>query len=132
VFCVLCFVFCVLCFVFCVLCFVFCVLCFVFCFRFVSFFFFFLFFFLFFFFFFFFFLFSFQYLCFHAVLSWGDASKRRAFFDRFAQDKGFDPLVPGNWYSITTRSFHDHQVCLVFFLHMQKSGADNFRAMKQY
>eukprot|EP00026_Physarum_polycephalum_P002350 Phypoly_transcript_02356.p1 GENE.Phypoly_transcript_02356~~Phypoly_transcript_02356.p1 ORF type:complete len:908 (+),score=118.97 Phypoly_transcript_02356:113-2836(+) len=43
------------------------------------------------------------------IYSWTDEKKRKTFFDRFAHDKGFDPLVPGNWYSVTTRMFHDYQ-----------------------
>lgn len=28
-------------------------------------------------------------------------SRKRMFFEEFAQKKGFDPLVPKNWYSVT-------------------------------
>lgn len=32
---------------------------------------------------------------------WNDAANRRKVFDRIAQENGFDPLIPENWYSIS-------------------------------
>eukprot|EP00026_Physarum_polycephalum_P001044 Phypoly_transcript_01045.p1 GENE.Phypoly_transcript_01045~~Phypoly_transcript_01045.p1 ORF type:complete len:1215 (-),score=190.78 Phypoly_transcript_01045:36-3680(-) len=33
--------------------------------------------------------------------SWGKQKERRKFFDLFAMDQGFDPLVPDNWYNVS-------------------------------
>lgn len=33
--------------------------------------------------------------------SWLNAKKLRAFFDALASDRGFDPLIPENWYTVT-------------------------------
>eukprot|EP00026_Physarum_polycephalum_P000635 Phypoly_transcript_00636.p1 GENE.Phypoly_transcript_00636~~Phypoly_transcript_00636.p1 ORF type:complete len:901 (-),score=99.66 Phypoly_transcript_00636:59-2761(-) len=33
---------------------------------------------------------------------WNDLRNQRKFFERVAQKKGFDPLVPSNWYKVTT------------------------------
>lgn len=33
---------------------------------------------------------------------WLEFSNRRKFFENFAKEKGFDSLVPANWYMITT------------------------------
>lgn len=29
---------------------------------------------------------------------WANKENRRLFFEKYAKDKGFDPLVPQNWY----------------------------------
>jgi hypothetical protein len=29
---------------------------------------------------------------------------RRKFFENYAKNNGFDPLIPENWYSVTTES----------------------------
>eukprot|EP00026_Physarum_polycephalum_P010489 Phypoly_transcript_10653.p1 GENE.Phypoly_transcript_10653~~Phypoly_transcript_10653.p1 ORF type:complete len:428 (-),score=54.41 Phypoly_transcript_10653:8-1153(-) len=34
---------------------------------------------------------------------------RRSFFDKFALAQGFDPLVPDNWYSVSSYSLSQHQ-----------------------
>ena len=31
---------------------------------------------------------------------WAEQANRKAFLDEFAKDKGFDPLIPANWYLI--------------------------------
>jgi hypothetical protein len=33
------------------------------------------------------------------VVSWGDNEVRRAFFEKYAQQSGFDPLDAAKWYS---------------------------------
>lgn len=35
---------------------------------------------------------------------------RRNFFDSFAMKKGFDPLVPNNWYSVSLKAIKAHKV----------------------
>jgi len=32
---------------------------------------------------------------------WREKQHRRDFFNEFAKEKGFDPSVPENWYSVT-------------------------------
>eukprot|EP00026_Physarum_polycephalum_P002139 Phypoly_transcript_02143.p1 GENE.Phypoly_transcript_02143~~Phypoly_transcript_02143.p1 ORF type:complete len:817 (+),score=78.77 Phypoly_transcript_02143:221-2671(+) len=32
---------------------------------------------------------------------WEDSKNKREFFDKFARDRGFDPLLPANWYSLS-------------------------------
>ena len=31
---------------------------------------------------------------------WGNPSNRRRYFERFAEERGFDPLIAENWYSV--------------------------------
>eukprot|EP00026_Physarum_polycephalum_P002905 Phypoly_transcript_02914.p1 GENE.Phypoly_transcript_02914~~Phypoly_transcript_02914.p1 ORF type:complete len:836 (+),score=73.69 Phypoly_transcript_02914:81-2588(+) len=38
--------------------------------------------------------------------SWRDIKKRRAFFTKIAADKGFDPLIPSNWYQLSFNTFN--------------------------
>eukprot|EP00026_Physarum_polycephalum_P003664 Phypoly_transcript_03677.p1 GENE.Phypoly_transcript_03677~~Phypoly_transcript_03677.p1 ORF type:complete len:748 (+),score=79.94 Phypoly_transcript_03677:247-2244(+) len=40
---------------------------------------------------------------------WSEAKKRRKFFEQYAAEHGFDPLVPENWYSQTRGSVIAHQ-----------------------
>lgn len=44
---------------------------------------------------------------------WTDVHNCRKFFDQFAASRGFDPRVPGNWYSITWREIHNAKVANV-------------------
>ena len=32
---------------------------------------------------------------------WNDADNRRSFFEKYAKEHGFNPLVPENWYTIS-------------------------------
>lgn len=41
---------------------------------------------------------------------WANARNRRHFFERFAADKGFDPLIAQNWYSITHEQLDEYKV----------------------
>ena len=50
---------------------------------------------------------------------WDDTKNQRSFMMSFAQDKGFDPLVPTNWYSVSTESF------LALRVRTQKSDKNN-------
>lgn len=34
---------------------------------------------------------------------WKDMNNQREFFDSFAAERNFDPLIPENWYSFTKR-----------------------------
>lgn len=52
---------------------------------------------------------------------WTTKSSRRSFFDKLAQKKNFDPLIPGNWYSRTREFFSNEHVCLFTFVF----GANN-------
>jgi hypothetical protein len=36
---------------------------------------------------------------------WADSKNQREFMLSFAREKGFDPLLPANWYSVSTGSF---------------------------
>lgn len=36
---------------------------------------------------------------------WRDIKRRKAFFDEFASEKGFNPLNPENWYGLTPADF---------------------------
>jgi hypothetical protein len=35
------------------------------------------------------------------VKYWQSKENRKKFFDQYAQEKGFDPLLPDNWYTTT-------------------------------
>jgi hypothetical protein len=35
---------------------------------------------------------------------WGDALHRRKFFENYAAESGFNPLIPNNWYSLSFES----------------------------
>jgi hypothetical protein len=43
---------------------------------------------------------------------WSDTKSRREFFDNFAKDKSFDPLVASNWYSWGYDDFMKYRVML--------------------
>ncbi len=45
---------------------------------------------------------------------WTDIKDRRRFFDNFAKEMKFDPLVASNWYSITLEDVIDHGVYIPF------------------
>eukprot|EP00026_Physarum_polycephalum_P001974 Phypoly_transcript_01978.p1 GENE.Phypoly_transcript_01978~~Phypoly_transcript_01978.p1 ORF type:complete len:752 (+),score=127.08 Phypoly_transcript_01978:45-2300(+) len=38
---------------------------------------------------------------------WEDPLKRKNFFDQFASENGFDPLVPENWYSVSSNELRE-------------------------
>lgn len=40
---------------------------------------------------------------------------RQLFFSLFAKEKGFDPLVPENWYSVPSEELLSSKVCWVGF-----------------
>lgn len=42
---------------------------------------------------------------------WGEVKNRKKFFDDFASDRNFDPLISENWYSITTKDVEGTKVC---------------------
>lgn len=39
---------------------------------------------------------------------------KRKFLDNFAKQKGFDPLIAENWYTIQISDIKEEQVCLIF------------------
>lgn len=41
---------------------------------------------------------------------WANLDNRRAFFEAFARDHGFDPHVSSNWENITTQHLRDRKV----------------------
>lgn len=41
---------------------------------------------------------------------WKNKSARRSFFDSFADDHGFDPLIANNWYSVNPQMLADYKV----------------------
>eukprot|EP00026_Physarum_polycephalum_P001704 Phypoly_transcript_01706.p1 GENE.Phypoly_transcript_01706~~Phypoly_transcript_01706.p1 ORF type:complete len:1010 (+),score=136.82 Phypoly_transcript_01706:80-3109(+) len=44
-----------------------------------------------------------------AAKFWGDAKNRRAFFEDFAKQNGFDPLIARNWESVSAKSIKVHK-----------------------
>lgn len=44
---------------------------------------------------------------------WDDKAKRRKWFDNFAKINNIDPLIPKNWYSITTSDISSVKVTLL-------------------
>jgi hypothetical protein len=62
---------------------------------------------------------------------WQDATHRREFFDKLASKKGFDPLIPDNWYSLSKETIINEKVslkrvflCIYFFLLEVWRGCD--------
>jgi hypothetical protein len=43
---------------------------------------------------------------------WANLQNRRKFFDEFARENNFDPLIPDNWYGISKRQIKNKQVLL--------------------
>lgn len=41
---------------------------------------------------------------------------KRKFLDNFAKQRGFDPLIAENWYTIQISDIKEEQVCLIFFI----------------
>lgn len=41
---------------------------------------------------------------------------RKAFFDSFAKENDFDPLVAENWYSVTGEKINRQKVCCLYYL----------------
>ena len=56
--------------------------------------------------------------CLFFVDVWGDLGNQRKFFENYAETKGFDPLVPENWYLQSTEGISDVKVycCLLLLL----------------
>ena len=56
--------------------------------------------------------------CLFSVDVWGDLGNQRRFFENYAETKGFDPLVPENWYLQSTEGISDVKVycCLLLLL----------------
>jgi len=52
---------------------------------------------------------------------WADAKNRRSFFDDFAADLNFDPLVPSNWYSVSKSVFEKRKGLASVLIHYQGS-----------
>lgn len=49
---------------------------------------------------------------FHADKYWSNETNQREYFISFAKHKKFDPLVPDNWYPITSESLSQYKVHL--------------------
>ena len=63
--------------------------------------------------------FSFIYFFFNKSAPWQEASNRRMFFEKYALENGFDPLVPHNWYLQSRekiRSLKVHSPSLSLFI----------------
>jgi hypothetical protein len=45
---------------------------------------------------------------------WNKATTRREFFEAYAKENGFDPLIANNWYSIPKETIMAVKVCLLF------------------
>jgi hypothetical protein len=47
---------------------------------------------------------------------WQNKENRRKFLDQYAKEKGFDPLLPENWYNISSSVVLQHpKVCQPIF-----------------
>lgn len=44
---------------------------------------------------------------------WGKIENRRKFFEDYAKEKGFDPLVPHNWYRLPRSDIADIKVLII-------------------
>jgi hypothetical protein len=47
---------------------------------------------------------------------WHEVKNRRKFFDSFAREQGFDPLIAENWYSADTAAIRRLKVIFVLIL----------------
>lgn len=51
---------------------------------------------------------------------WHDIINRRKYFEQYARSKGFDPLVPDNWYAVQVIDLLRHKVSfftiIIFFI----------------
>lgn len=47
---------------------------------------------------------------------WNSKENRRAFFEKYAKDHDFDPLVPSNWYSHPIKRIMSQKVLLFLLL----------------
>ena len=46
-------------------------------------------------------------------MDWTEVANRKAFFDKFAKNKNFDPHVPNNWYKVKLKDILAYKVgCL--------------------
>lgn len=50
----------------------------------------------------------------HAENYWDKVANRRKFFLNIAKEKGFDPLISENWYSLKHADVVDQRVDLIF------------------
>ena len=55
---------------------------------------------------------SFIYSCIVLVRYWLSIENRRLYFIRYAEKSGFDPLVAGNWYSLSYTNLKKEKVSL--------------------
>jgi hypothetical protein len=47
-----------------------------------------------------------------------DFKKHKRFFEKFAKNNGFDPLIPENWHSVTTTSISSVSVLSFYFIYL--------------
>lgn len=45
---------------------------------------------------------------------WRDPQKRRKFFENFAKENSFDPIVPENWYKQSKKSIMAREVNFIY------------------
>jgi hypothetical protein len=60
-----------------------------------------------------------------SVATWFYPEDRRNFFENYAKSKGFDPLVPDNWYNVTREqvmSFKVSQSLFFMFIFTNKKN----------
>jgi len=43
--------------------------------------------------------------------AWQKAASIRTFFDQYAREEGFNPLLPDSWYSVNFRTLKQRKVC---------------------
>lgn len=58
---------------------------------------------------------------------WENSVNRKSFFDEFAVNHGFDPLVPSNWYSISRELILQQNVYFIICLNFLKFIFSFFR-----
>jgi hypothetical protein len=48
------------------------------------------------------------------VGDWRELSSRKAFFDEYARENHFEPLIPENWYNVTQEDIKGKKVTFLF------------------
>jgi hypothetical protein len=56
----------------------------------------------------------------HTASYWLNMENRREFFESFAKEKAFNPLVASNWHSVDFKALMTHKVCSVSYFKCSK------------
>jgi hypothetical protein len=57
----------------------------------------------------------FNFLFYFCVASWPDTKARRKFFETYAKENNFDPLLPENWYAQSKQQLTSTKVIFIYF-----------------